>query len=130
MGHRLNCLNKAPIATNVVCFSRLLKCLRSLYGKQCGPRSDCSNGSNLYLVHAVCFMPNSSAMLGNCLQQTISVDDIFRCIFFLGALRVKWLLFATEDFHIPTNSAGLPPITSRFVSYYQGLHFLNIFVRY
>ena len=32
----------APIATKVVCFSRLLKYLRSLYGKQCGPRSDCS----------------------------------------------------------------------------------------
>ena len=30
----------APIATKVVCFSCLLKCLRSLYGKQCGPRSD------------------------------------------------------------------------------------------
>ena len=30
---------KAPIATKVVCFSHLLKCLRSLYGKQCGPRS-------------------------------------------------------------------------------------------
>ena len=26
----------APISTKVVCFSRLLKCLRSLYGKQCG----------------------------------------------------------------------------------------------
>ena len=25
----------APMATKVVCFSRLLKCLRSLYGKQC-----------------------------------------------------------------------------------------------
>ena len=33
---------KVPIATNVFCFSPLLKCLRSLYGKQCGPRSDCS----------------------------------------------------------------------------------------
>ena len=32
---------------------------------------------------------NSSVMLGNYLQQTISADDIFRCIFFLGALRVK-----------------------------------------
>ena len=31
---------------------------------------------------------NSSVMLGNYLQQTISADDIFRCIF-LGALRVK-----------------------------------------
>ena len=28
----------APITTKVVCFSRLLKCLRSLYGQQCGPR--------------------------------------------------------------------------------------------
>ena len=36
---------KAPIATKVVCFSRLLKYLRSLYDKQCGPRSDCSHRS-------------------------------------------------------------------------------------
>ena len=32
---------------------------------------------------------NSSVMLGNYLQQTTSTDDIFRCIFFLGALRVN-----------------------------------------
>ena len=32
---------------------------------------------------------NWSVMLGNYLQQTTSADDIFRCIFFLGALRVK-----------------------------------------
>ena len=44
---------KAPNSTKVVCFSRLLKCLRSLYGKQCGPRSDCSY--SLFWVHAVCF---------------------------------------------------------------------------
>ena len=31
---------------------------------------------------------NSSVMLGNYLQQTTSVDDIFRCTFF-GALRAK-----------------------------------------
>ena len=30
-------------------------------------------------------------MLGNYLQQTTSADDIFRCIFFLGALRVNHL---------------------------------------
>ena len=30
---------------------------------------------------------NSSAMLNNYLQQKTSADDIFRCIFFLGALR-------------------------------------------
>ena len=41
----------APIATKVVCFSRLLKFLRSLYGKQCGPRLDCSYScSLLYLI--------------------------------------------------------------------------------
>ena len=45
----------APIATKVVCFSRLLKYLRSLYGKQCEPRSDCSYRSSLFWVHAVCF---------------------------------------------------------------------------
>ena len=31
---------------------------------------------------------NWSVMLGNYLQQTTSADDIFKCIFFLGALRV------------------------------------------
>ena len=38
---------------------------------------------------------NSSLMLGNYLQQTTSADDIFRCIFFLGALRVNsnWSVF-------------------------------------
>ena len=45
----------APITTKVVCFSLLLKCLRRLYGKQCGPRSDCSYRSSLFWVHAVCF---------------------------------------------------------------------------
>ena len=33
-------------------------------------------------------MLKSSVMLGNCLQQTTVAEDIFRCIFFLGALRV------------------------------------------
>ena len=33
---------------------------------------------------------NSSVMLDNYLQQTTSADNIFRCIFFLGALRVNW----------------------------------------
>ena len=32
---------------------------------------------------------NLSVMLGNYLQQTTSADDIFRCTFFLGALRVN-----------------------------------------
>ena len=33
---------------------------------------------------------NKPVMLGNYLQQTTSADDIFRCIFFLGALRVNF----------------------------------------
>ena len=32
---------------------------------------------------------NSLVMLGNYLQQTTSADDIFKCIFFLGPLRVN-----------------------------------------
>ena len=76
----------APIATKVVCFFRLLKCLRSLFGKQCGPRSDCS--STLFTS-----VLNLSVMLGNYLQQTTSAGDIFRCIFFLGALRVNYGVF-------------------------------------
>ena len=32
---------------------------------------------------------NSSVIVGNYWQQTTSADDIFRCIFFLGALRVN-----------------------------------------
>ena len=36
-----------------------------------------------------------SVMLGNYLQQTTSADDIFRCIFFLGALRDKHIKRAT-----------------------------------
>ena len=49
-----------PIATKVVCFSRLLKCLKSLYGKQCGPRSDCSikeqsvPGPRCLLLYLIC----------------------------------------------------------------------------
>ena len=39
---------------------------------------------------------NMSVMLGNYLQQTTSEDDIFRCIFFLGALRVNKSVTATE----------------------------------
>ena len=74
----------APIATKVVCFSRLLKYLRSLYGKQCGqdqtaPIGAVCSGSTLFAS-----ILNSSLMLGNYLQQTTTEDDIFRCIFFLA----------------------------------------------
>ena len=83
--NRILTLN-VPIPTKVVCFSHLLKCFRSLYGKQCGHRSDCAvcSGSTLFAS-----ILNLSVMLGNYFQQTTSADDIFRCIFFLGALRFK-----------------------------------------
>ena len=51
----LNLTLNGPISTKVICFSRLLKCLRSLYCKQFGPRSDCSYRSSLFWVLAVCF---------------------------------------------------------------------------
>ena len=50
-------------------------------------------------IGAVCSGPslfasilNSPVMLCNYLQQTTSADDIFRCIFFLGTLRVKFII--------------------------------------
>ena len=74
----------APIATKDVCFSRLLKCLRSLYGKsvdldQTAPIGAVCSGSTLFVS-----ILNSSVMLNNYLQQMTSTDDIFRCIFFLA----------------------------------------------
>ena len=65
---------KAPIATKVVCFSRLLKCLRSPYGKQCGPRSDCSCRSSLIWVHTVCFY---TQFVSN-VRQLFPADDFSR----------------------------------------------------
>ena len=80
---------KAPIATKVVWFSRLLKCLRGLYGKQCGPRSDCS----LFWVHTVCFY----TLFVSKVRQLFAADYFsrrhFQMHFFLGALRAK-LYFA------------------------------------
>ena len=78
-----------PIATKVVCFYRLLKCLRSLYGKQCGPRSDCSYRSSLFSAHAVCFY---SQLVSN-VRQLFAADDFsrrhFQMHFFLCALSVN-----------------------------------------
>ena len=91
-------LLNAPIPTKSSAFFRLLKCLRSLFSKLCGPRSDCSyRSSHTAPIEAVCSgstlfgsILNSSVKLGNYLQQTTSADDIFRCIFFLGHLMVKF----------------------------------------
>ena len=69
----------APIAT-----SRLLFSSAEMYKKP------------LWQIGAVCSgfklfgsILNTSVMLRNYLQQTTSADNIFRCIFFLGALRVN-----------------------------------------
>ena len=51
---------------------------------QAAPIGAVCSGSTLFVS-----ILNSSVMLGNYVQQTTSADDIFRCIFFLGALRVK-----------------------------------------
>ena len=48
---------------------------------QTAPLGAVCSGSSLFAS-----ILNSSVMLGNYLQQTTSADDIFRCIFFLGAL--------------------------------------------
>ena len=49
---------------------------------QTAPKGAVCSGSTLFAS-----IPNSSVILGNYLQQTTSADNIFRCIFFLGALR-------------------------------------------
>ena len=60
---------------------------------------------------------NSSVMLGNHLQQTTSADDIFRWIFFLGALRVKTSLMRLVVIFAPLHTffvvSRLLPIFSR-----------------
>ena len=48
--------------------------------KQTAPIGAVCSGSTLFAS-----ILNSSVMLGHYLQQTTSADDIFRCIFFLGA---------------------------------------------
>ena len=74
----------APIATKVVCFSRLLKCLRSLCGKSVDPYQTVPIGAVCSGSTLFASILNLSVMLGNYLQQTTSADNIFRCIFFLA----------------------------------------------
>ena len=82
----MNCLLtlNAPIATKVVCFSCLLKCLRSLYGKQSDPDQTAPIGAVCSGSTLFASILNISVKLGNYLQQTTSAGDIFICIFFLA----------------------------------------------
>ena len=89
-----------PFTTEVVCWSRLLKCLRSLHGKQCGPRSDCSYRSSVFWVHAACFY----TWFASNIRQLFAADDfsgrLFQnAIFFLGALRANVCLIVSPFFH-------------------------------
>ena len=72
--------------------SAFLVCLN---GKQCGPRSDCSYMSSLFWAHSVCFY---TLFISN-VRQLFAADDFsrrhFQMHFFLGALRVNWLLSCT-----------------------------------
>ena len=51
---------------------------------QTAPIGAVCSGSTLFAS-----LVNLSVMLGNYLQKKTSAEDIFRCIFFLGSLRVK-----------------------------------------
>ena len=68
----------APITTKVVCFSRLLKCLRSLFGKSVDPDQTAPIGAVCSGSMLFASIISSSVMLGNYLQQMTSADDIFR----------------------------------------------------
>ena len=59
---------------------------------QTAPTGAVYSGSTLFA-----FIYNLSVMLGNYLQQTTSADDMLRCIFFLGALRVNFILATSAD---------------------------------
>ena len=95
---------KAPITTKVVCFSHLLKCLRSLYDKQCGPRSDCSYRSSL--IWSTLF--TSILKFVSNVMQLFAADDFsrrhFSDSFFLGPLMVNCLQ-ACRWLHPPWTSA-------------------------
>ena len=56
----------------------------SLDPDQTAPIGAVCSGSTLFA--SILYL---TVMLGNYLQQTTSADDIFRCIFFLDALRVN-----------------------------------------
>ena len=70
---------------------------KSVDPDQTAPIGAVCSGSTLFPS-----IPNWSVMLGNYLQQTTSADNIFRCIFFLGTLRVnsvyKACFMTTMDF--------------------------------
>ena len=69
----------------------------SLDPDQTAPIGAICSGSTL-----IASILNSSVMLGTYLQQRTSADDIFRCIFFLGALRVNICYVCSKNHLIET----------------------------
>ena len=61
---------------------------------------------------------NLSVMFGNYLQQSTSADDIFRCIFFLCALRVSKSSF--QPFPFTPNAISLPYQLDESISNFRG----------
>ena len=97
--------------------------------QKCGPRSDCS-GSTRFAS-----LLNLSVMLGNFLQQTTSADDLFRCIFFLGPLRVKEQPtgFVKYTLHIYSISKHVDPdkpqnIEHKIVNFFLSISLMLVFV--
>ena len=64
---------------------------KSVQPDQTAPIGAVCSGSTLFAS-----ILNSPVMLGNYLQQTTSLDDIFGWIFFLGALRVNSPVFKQQ----------------------------------
>ena len=96
---------KAPIATNGVCFSRLLKCLRSLYGKlltQIKPllQEQSVLGPRFLLQNLV-----------SNVRQLSAADDFsrrhFQMHFFLGALRVNHIANTVSNSKDTDSLSGL-----------------------
>ena len=67
----------SPIPTKVICFSRLLKCLRSSLANSLDPDQTAPIGAVCSVSTLFASTLNSPVMLGNYLQQTTSADNIF-----------------------------------------------------
>ena len=65
---------------------------------------------------------NLSDMLGNYLQQTTSATDIFRCILFLGTLRIKVYVIIYRIHGDFFQQASFEIFHTCTVIYYQQIH--------
>ena len=69
---------------------------------------------------------NSWVMLGNYLQQTTSADDIFRCIFFLDALRVRFAAYISKwAYHYGNKVSWILGLGKRKIDH-RNMNFISI----